>query len=77
MIMCAIEYGAVRRILYRFRLIFGVSRILGLFVADMIGAVVFVLMCVFDDFRNGAFDQRVESGQVERIVQRMIKLLER
>jgi hypothetical protein len=43
----------------------------------MIGAVVFVLMCVFDDFRNGAFDQRVESGQVERIVQRMIKLLEK
>ena len=53
------------------------DRILGLFVADMIGAVVFVLMCVFDDFCNGAFDQRVESGQVERIVQRMIKLLEK
>lgn len=29
-----------------------------------------------DYFCNGAFDQRVESGQVERIVQRMIKLLE-
>lgn len=29
-----------------------------------------------DHFCNGAFDQRVESGQVERIVQRMIKLLE-
>ena len=28
-------------------------------------------------FCNGAFDQRVESGQVERIVQRMIKLLEK
>ena len=53
------------------------DRILGFFVADMIGAVVFVLMCVFDDFRNGAFNQRVESGQVERIVQRMIKLLEK
>lgn len=30
-----------------------------------------------DHFCNGAFDQRVESGQVECIVQRMIKLLER
>ena len=30
-----------------------------------------------DHFCNGAFDQRVESGQVERIVQRMIKLLEK
>ena len=30
-----------------------------------------------DHFCNGSFDQRVESGQVERIVQRMIKLLER
>ena len=53
------------------------DRILGFFVADMIGAVVFVRMCVFDDFLNGAFDQRVESGQVERVVQRMIKLLEK
>ena len=26
--------------------------ILGFFLADMIGAVVFVLMCVFDDFRK-------------------------
>lgn len=30
-----------------------------------------------DHFCNGSFDQRVESGQVECIVQRMIKLLER
>ena len=30
-----------------------------------------------DHFCNGSFDQRVEFGQVERIVQRMIKLLER
>lgn len=30
-----------------------------------------------DHFCNGAFDQRVESGQGERIVQRMIKLLEK
>lgn len=30
-----------------------------------------------DHFCNGAFAQRVESGQVERIVQRMIKLLEK
>ena len=30
-----------------------------------------------DHFCNGSFDQRVESGQVERIVQRMIKLLEK
>ena len=30
-----------------------------------------------DHFSNGSFDQRVESGQVECIVQRMIKLLEK
>ena len=30
-----------------------------------------------DHFCNGTFAQRVESGQVERIVQRMIKLLEK
>ena len=30
-----------------------------------------------DHFCNGAFDQRVESGQVERIIQQMIKLLEK
>lgn len=30
-----------------------------------------------DHFCDGAFDQRVESGQVECIVQRMIKLLEK
>ena len=30
-----------------------------------------------DHFCIGAFDQRVESGQVECIVQRMIKLLEK
>lgn len=30
-----------------------------------------------DHFCNGSFDQRVESGQVERIVRRMIKLLEK
>lgn len=30
-----------------------------------------------DHFCNGSFDQRVESGQVECIAQRMIKLLER
>ena len=30
-----------------------------------------------DHFCNGSFDQRVEFGQVERIVQRMIKLLEK
>ena len=30
-----------------------------------------------DHFCNGSFDQRVESGQVECIVQRMIKLLEK
>lgn len=30
-----------------------------------------------DHFCNGAFDQRVESGHVEHIVQRMIKLLEK
>lgn len=27
-------------------------RVLGFFVADMIGAVVFVLLCIFDDFRK-------------------------
>lgn len=30
-----------------------------------------------DHFCNGSFDQRVESGQVECIVRRMIKLFER
>ena len=30
-----------------------------------------------DRFCNGSVDQKVESGQVECIVQRMIKLLER
>ena len=30
-----------------------------------------------DHFCNGAFERRVESGQVECIIQRMIKLLEK
>lgn len=43
---------------------------------DLCSALLMMLLRE-DHFCNCAFDQRVESGQVECIVQRMIKLLER
>lgn len=43
---------------------------------DLSSALLMILLRE-DYFCNGAFEQRVESGQVECIVQKMIKLLER
>lgn len=43
---------------------------------DLCSALLTMLLREYH-FCNGSFDQRVESGQVECIVQRMIKLLER
>ena len=43
---------------------------------DLCSALLTMLL-LEDYFCNGAFNQRVESGQVECTVQRMIKLLER